>query len=549
MSNNKEQENKRSSHQDFKSLLDQLQMESWQLELIISGVALFAVWELKSAIGSLQEFSSVYGSSSRATSIIAATFGMGMSIAWIVLFINLIIHIFSRGLWIGMIGLRYVSQDIEYESLNYAPKFENFLRKKIGSFDDYIEKLERFSSILFAYSFFLIFLLISFISWVAAFALIIFLLNRIIGDDAASGIIILLFFLSGLLVLIDFISLGAFKKVRDKSISNIYFWIYRFFSLITLSFLYRPLLYNFLDDKFAKKFFLFSIPYFLIIFFFSGLIFNPTLHFPFRNQDYHHDIDQTASLSFSPIYYDDEREKLPKGFFGNREVIKTASIPSKVITKNYGELFLRIYHDDQIYFENKKGISPYDSKGFLHKIRGSNKNREKDKTQTQLKETRDSILRLHILDKVTIIKQLRKDSLVTPISGMKILNAKTVLDTSYWKNQRDSIEDAWEDKIKKAKIEKIYNIKDAFLELNTVSIDNIPYNDSLSCKFYLHPNLGERGLLCFYPTKNLDEGEHLLKIEREYYSTTTKISGDAAIEDIIDSDTTVRVIPFYIYKD
>jgi len=131
MSKSNSEENKRSAHQDFKSLLDQLQMESWQLELIISGVALFAVWELRTVIGSLSEFQDVYGRSTSTTNIIVAVFGIGMSISWIVLFINLIIHIFSRGLWIGMIGLRYVSHDIEYENLNYAPKFENFLRKKI----------------------------------------------------------------------------------------------------------------------------------------------------------------------------------------------------------------------------------------------------------------------------------------------------------------------------------------------------------------------------------------------------------------------------------
>lgn len=154
-------ENKRSSHKDFKNLLDQLQMESWQLELIISGVAIFAVWELKSVVGELRNFSLIYGKSSDIVSNIIPVLGMGMSAAWIILFINLIVHIFSRGLWIGVIGLRYVSEDINFESLNYTPKFDHFSRNNVGAFDDYIEKLERFSSILFAYTFFLIFLLVS----------------------------------------------------------------------------------------------------------------------------------------------------------------------------------------------------------------------------------------------------------------------------------------------------------------------------------------------------------------------------------------------------
>ena len=546
MTNN--EENKRSNHQAFKSLLDQLQMESWQLELIISGVALFAVWELKSAVGALSEFSSIYGKSSKTAAIVTGTLGIGLSISWIVLFINLIIHIFSRGLWIGMIGLRYVSQDIDYDSLNYAPKFDTFLRKKIGSFDDYIEKLERFSSILFAYTFFLIFLLISFIALFGSFMLIIILFIEGIGDTMFTNIFLSFFMLGGLLVLVDFIFLGTIKKVKDKSISTIYFWIYRFFSFITLSFLYRPLLYNFLDDKFARKFFLFSIPYFLIIFFFSGLIFNPTLHFPFRSENYQHDFDETISLSFSPLYYDDERNQMRKNFFGSKHSINKVSIPSKVITENYSQLFLRVYHRDEIYFEEKKGISPYDKKGFLHSFRSNRYNKEKDKAQTKIEAERDSILKLHILEKVAIIKQLRKDSLTAPTFGTKSLNERTVLDTTYWKNQRDSIEAAWEVKIKKSKVEKVYNIKDAILDLNTVTIDDIPYNDSLSCKFYIHPNLGERGLLCFYSTKNLDDGEHILKVNRKSYYTSTNISGKA-IKDNIRLDSTLQVIPFYVYKD
>jgi len=541
--------NKRSNQEAFKKLLDQLQMESWQLELIISGVALFAVWELKSVVGFLSEFQDVYGRASTTTNVVVGIFGMGLSVSWIVLFINLIVHIFSRGLWIGMIGLRYVSQDIDYESLNYAPKFDNFLRKKIGFFDDYIEKLERFSSILFAYTFFLIFLLISFISLFGSFILLGYVFIELIGDNAIAGIFFIFFLLGGLFVLIDFISLGAIKKVRDKSISNIYFWIYRFFSFITLSFLYRPLLYNFLDDKFARKFFLFSIPYFLIIFFFTGLIFNPTPHFPFRNQNHPHDVDQSGKLSITPVYYDEERTLLKKNIFGSKRAIKTVSIPSKVITENYSQLFLRIYHRDEDYFEKKKGISAYDKKGILYAFRSDEKNNEKDKIQTNIKTLRDSILRLHILEKVTIIKQLRKDSLTNLTLGTKMLDEKIVLDTAYWKNQRDSIEAAWEVKIEKAKKEKVYNIKDAILELNTVSIDDIPYNDSLSCKFYIHPNLGERGLLCFFSTKSLNDGEHLLKVKRKDFRTVTSISSDTIETERIDIDSSMKVVPFYIYKD
>ena len=537
----KPNEDKRSSHKDFKNLLDQLQMESWQLELIISGVAIFAVWELKSVVGYLRNFSNIYGESSNIISNIIPFIGVGMSAAWIILFINLIVHIFSRGLWIGVIGLRYVSEDIDFDGLNYAPKFDRFLKNKVGAFDDYIERLERFSSILFAYTFFLIFLLVSFAAYIGCFVLIMTGLDYIDVPDVFEIVTVLFLLIGAAIVFFDFVFLGAIKKVRDKTISGVYFWIYRFFSLITLSFLYRPVIYNFLDDKFARKFFLFSIPYFLIILFFSGIIFNPTPHFPFRNIIHAHDARQTADLSFYLQHYDDERENLEVNMFGSKYSIKNASIPSKVFTKNYGQVFLRMYHEDEIYLEKKKGISSYDKNGFLHQIRDR---KEKDLIQTQLKEEQDSILRIHILEKVAVIKKIRKNLLDEPILGTKIVDEEIVLDKTYWKNQKDSIRQVWSNKIKKAKKDKAYNIRDAMLELNEVSIDDIPYNDSLSCKFYIHPNLKERGLLCFFPLKNLKDGEHIMNIERMEYRESRRFRRDTIL-----ADTSHIAIPFYIYKD
>jgi hypothetical protein len=54
------------------------------------------------------------------------------------------LHVVLRGLWIGALGLRYVSGDIDYEQLKYSPKFTKYLSKKIGSFDKYIATLENY---------------------------------------------------------------------------------------------------------------------------------------------------------------------------------------------------------------------------------------------------------------------------------------------------------------------------------------------------------------------------------------------------------------------
>jgi len=95
----------------------------------------------------------------------------------------------------------------------------------------------------------------------------IFSIVLIFDNQAVSGLIILLFFVLGLLVLIDFLTMGGIKKIKEKHIAKTYFVIYRIYSLLTLSFLYRPLLYNFWDEKYTRRLFLISIPYIFLLFF------------------------------------------------------------------------------------------------------------------------------------------------------------------------------------------------------------------------------------------------------------------------------------------
>lgn len=249
----------------FSEWLEKLQQESWQLELLISGLALYGVFESRSLLIDFHSYISLYTEGSFHD--ILNTFYKVLSVGWRLFLINLLVHIVLRGLWIGSIGLRYVSGDIDFKELNYSNLFTNYLKKRIGSYDEYIEKLEKFCSVLFAYTFLLFFLFLSFILYFTFIGLVKTLVDSFFPDSNVLifGVFIVIYLLFGFIVLIDLITLGGFKKVRENSVSKIYFFIYRFINIITLSFLYRPLLYNFLDQKYTKRLFFFSIPYILII--------------------------------------------------------------------------------------------------------------------------------------------------------------------------------------------------------------------------------------------------------------------------------------------
>ncbi|WP_435413411.1 hypothetical protein, partial [Psychroserpens mesophilus] len=135
----------------FKKLLKRLQEESWQLELIISG---FAIFGLFTAVGPISDAANLAQLKQQLALTIVLSIGV---VSCAILIFNLLLHVVLRGLWIGTLGLRYVSGDIDYDSLNYSEKFTKYLKKKVGSFDKYVATLENYCSVIFAISFLLIF--------------------------------------------------------------------------------------------------------------------------------------------------------------------------------------------------------------------------------------------------------------------------------------------------------------------------------------------------------------------------------------------------------
>ena len=182
---------------------------------------------------------------------------------------NLAIHIFLRGFWIGCIGLRYVSGGIDIDSLNYVSKFSNFLKKQELDFDRYLENLEKICSVIFSFTFLLIFSALSFFAFLFLSGFILNVLAWYKNDftKILARITIVLLFLSVLLCFIDYIFLGYFK--RQKYISKVFYPFYRIFNFLSLSFLYRPLYYNFIDNPFGRKYLRMVVPYIFALVAFS----------------------------------------------------------------------------------------------------------------------------------------------------------------------------------------------------------------------------------------------------------------------------------------
>ena len=360
----------------FKKLLDSLQQQSWELELLISGFAIFGLFTayepLKIEMINAENQQQIYSFVIHFIALIACS----------ILLFNLLLHVILRGLWIGALGLRYVSGDIEFDKLRYTDKFKNYLSKKIVSFDRYIGNLENYCSVLFAISFLLIFYVLALAMVIICFVLI---ANFIIDNgnlprwiSQGVGITLMIFLAIGMfLTFFDFITQGLLK--RNKWVAKIYFPIYWVFSFITLSFLYRPLVYNFLDHKFGKRLILLLTPIYICILILASVTYEKSNYL---------DKDRSSSSIFA------NKENYQDLLVKEDDIPGEIVIPSKIIRTPYLPVFIPFEEniEDRIFAYDSTIKPKKDIRGLSSDIQITNSGSSQWNTRRQ----RDSIRKRYL---------------------------------------------------------------------------------------------------------------------------------------------------------
>ncbi|OEK00072.1 hypothetical protein BFP97_00435 [Roseivirga sp. 4D4] len=316
-----------------------LQLESWQLELLITG---FSIFLLATGVDQYEEFSAsinfnklVPSSSSNVVFVSAGSFIVNtIPIALKFFLISLLIHLLLRGFWIGIVGLSSVSNSIDLDSLKLKGPFRKKLPGKVRSLDDLIFYLDKVSSVIFAYTYLLAFSIIS-VVLVSAFLFSLlgvgaFFQNYIGSSPAVTMMISVLFLILSVILTIcaviyflDTIFFSTFKK--SKWFSVLYYPIYRLFSLISLSFVYRSIYYHLITNYSKKQ----IISVTLIL---GGTLFLAQRINTWETYPFFPEVRSANQYTMNKVHYDDERSK------GH---IRTASIPSKFVKNDYLELFIR----------------------------------------------------------------------------------------------------------------------------------------------------------------------------------------------------------------
>ncbi|MEQ9467901.1 MAG: hypothetical protein RLN88_10855 [Ekhidna sp.] len=319
------------NHRIIPKWLEELQQRSWEPEILLSGIVLYGMFKVPDLLdGFLAYFKlNIFGNSQDIDNMVAL-FKMG--IYWLIT--GLILHLICRGIWIGMVGLSYAfPKGIRHDRLNYHGRFQ----EKVGrtpSYEEIVIRLEKISSSLFSISFMLFMSLIGGYLFFLILVILPFTIAYLVFDMGFQGVYfdifqvyVLIMVGLGLIALLDFISLGYFR--RFKAFAKIYWPLHRVVSVLTLSRFYRPIYYGIVTN--FNKWFLFAFLLFfaLVSIFGAGSITDSTYSGDSFSQLELWE-NRRGFMSYSGNY-NDQNEGRPS---------TRASIPSDIITGDVLRLFV-----------------------------------------------------------------------------------------------------------------------------------------------------------------------------------------------------------------
>lgn len=338
--------------------VQKLHTRSWEMELLIVGFALLVLLEVPDYLNTQINFWASQSSSQLVKSIIPLAFML--VIGTNIMKFNLIIHLLLRGYWIGIIGLNSVyPKGIDFERLTFAPKFKDFLTRKVQNLEEAALSIDRICSGIFAFTFLLIFMFISIGLFFVGYAMILLLLFLVtfwlpIENESSflAGAMLLIsvpYLIAGVLMAINFLSLGGLKKIKIRWFSTLFFYISRFFRLVTFSFLYESIYYTLISNVSKRMIGVILLSYVIAISAYLMVNYNEDIFNPKKSAN--------SALKISAEYYENKHKDIT--------VVKVPTIQSDVIRDKHIALFIPYDVEDTDSLLSKyPEIKPFRKRGF-----------------------------------------------------------------------------------------------------------------------------------------------------------------------------------------
>lgn len=300
--------------------LKQIQENSWELELLISGGAIFSLVQLSGSwvgwIHSMHEFIFFQGQSAI---LLMGTLGLQL------LKIGFITHILLRALWLAMVCVNYVyPQGIQKEKITWKKPFKNDIQDN-EDLQRPIIKVDRYCGIVMYLSISSTILLLGMI-----FCIFLFLsVPSILEWDFAYGLYMNIIVLCFFLYFFDLITGGLLRKI--PYITYITYPIFSILDVLTLRKFIQKSGFLFFTNIPKLKFFSAAVVMLSIGLFLSYISTYRALHWPNILDKRGYTYQLSDGMDVAPAYYRDEPVNRYRG---------NPSIQSKILHDNFVNLFI-----------------------------------------------------------------------------------------------------------------------------------------------------------------------------------------------------------------
>ncbi|MBK6995929.1 MAG: hypothetical protein IPH31_13745 [Lewinellaceae bacterium] len=230
--------------------LRSLAEKSWNLELVISGAAIFLATYLPNAVDSMLRYyleNLVMDENVSKIVLPLMVYSFMKVVAWL-LIITFVVHFVMRAFWAGVVGLHAVyTQGIRYEHLPWQTDFtKEQMRLRFGTLSDYILRLDKLCNQVFSTAF-----LIALMSFGICMAYIfIFLAMNVLpvflGEIAGKRVSLIILSALMLLVFLPILTQWAMRVPRLAAlpwVQRLTTWAVRNAAFVVMPLVYTPMNY------------------------------------------------------------------------------------------------------------------------------------------------------------------------------------------------------------------------------------------------------------------------------------------------------------------
>lgn len=306
-----------------RSWLKRVAEQSWEPELLISGLAIFATSQLPEVLRNAYHFYEY----NLQTDVNFIDAGLPVTIisAFItaveLLYFAFILHFSVRAFWVGLIGLNSVfTNGIQFEKLEYSKIYQEEVKKRIGSSESFLISVDKLASVVFSVAFTFVLLLIGVGVAYTVFFLLMNGVKIVLSDENFEIYSKVIFTIMGVLlssIVIASLVLNLKRFRENEKIARIHFTISWYSSFIILPFMIKPiqfLMLTFMSNIPMKRYYTFMSLFFVL---FMGMLMNTTLKLQvgqiFNSRTYYATTSEASTFNQSEYEttFDGEIVRLP----------------------------------------------------------------------------------------------------------------------------------------------------------------------------------------------------------------------------------------------